>query len=458
MGLLAKLQQMKKARRTHRVQQLVQDWETFMTGQRDTNPGSVSTGNSYPTFDESIKELSRKYEGIAEWGCDQTRTIIDCRAAFTIGDGIQVVEIDPTTGRATLEPTGKFDKERQFIQAFINHNNLDEEAVQEYAKEAELEGRILFRLIPNADGKNIDLRLLSYNTNHYVVESDPNDYQHYTKVTYKQKSTEITLNEGEFIYKKFAGRVDKVNDIMPKTATILRKLEDLDKAMKDLRAINNLFASPTPHFDCTEANAAVDLNELLKKVNWKIGKFIVTNNTKFTLVGADAAGAESIVKEVVSICKIISGIVGIPVHFLGLPDLMSNRSTSTDMFEMIIASTNRERKTWIGTYEEVFNLAMKISNQSFKTTFKEESVSCDIPQITAEKIKALAEVWLPLFQANVVDLDYMLSMVPNADPKRIKENADKEAQKVLDSMKMQEDANAQVNAGGRGTQSGGAGA
>jgi len=447
MGIRAMLQQMGK-KKNFRAQQLVLDWETFMTGQRDTDLTHVSSGNNYPAYDEAIKELSRKYEGIAEWGCDQARTIVDVRAAFTIGNGIQVVEIDPVTGKAMLESSGKAQKEQDFIQQFIQHNNLDEEAVQEYAKEAELEGRILFRLIPNADGENIDLRFLSYNTNHYKVISDPKDYQKYDRVEYKLLGADVVLNSGEFIYKKFAGRVDKVNDIMPKTATILRKLEDLDKAMKDLRSINNLFTSPTPHFNCEDSNTANSLYKLLKDMNWKIGKFLVTSKSTFTMVGADAAGAASLIQEITNIVKIISGVVGIPVHFLGLPDLMSNRSTSTDMFEMIIACTNRERKTWIGMYEEVFNEALKLSNLAFNTTFKEDVVSCDIPQITAEKIRALSEVWLPLFQANVVDLDYMLSMIPNADPKRIKENAEKEAQKILDQMQMQEDANADQSGGG----------
>jgi hypothetical protein len=189
------------------------------------------------------------------------------------------------------------------------------------------------------------------------------------------------------------------------------------------------------------------------QINWKIGKVAVTAKTTFAMVGADASGAESIVKEIVSICKIISGVVGIPVHFLGLPDLMSNRSVSTDMFEMIIASTNRERKTWVGTWEEVFKKAMEMSNDIFGTAYDADAVSCDIPQITAEKLRELVDVWLPLLQSNVVDLDYMLSMIPNADPERIKKAAELEAQRNLDALKAQAEAdNNDANTGGPGAQ------
>lgn len=423
------------------LQQMITNWEMFWTQQSDATTDYIG-GNPYASYDSAIAELSKKYEGTAYWGNDQARTIVDVRAAFTIGNGIQVVEIDPKTKKALLSSSGKYAKEMDFINGFIKHNNLDEEGVQELAKEAEIEGRTLLKIIPDPDGNNIDIRFISYNTNHYKVKTNAEDYLKYESVEYRRpdNQAEVKLQANEFVYKKFAGRTDKVNDIMPKTALILRKLEDLDKALKDLREINNLFASPTPHFNCEDAAAANDLRSIFQKINWKIGKVAVTAKTTFTMVSADAAGAESIVKEIVSICKVISGCVGIPVHFLGLPDLMSNRAVSTDMFEMIIASTNRERKTWVGTWEEVFKKAMEMSNNTFGTSFNTEVISCDIPQITAEKLKELVDVWLPLYQSNVVDLDYMLSMIPNADPERIKNAAKLAAQQNLDALKAQMEA------------------
>lgn len=405
-------------------------------------------GNPYPTYDSAIAELGKKYDGVAPWGCFQTRTIVDVRAAFTIGNGVQAVVVDPVTKKKL---DGKqYQKELDFINGFIDFNNLDEEFAQELAKEAELEGRVLLKLVPDTEKKQVGIRFISYNTNKYKVSTDPEDYAKYTQVDYKIQDKTITLTEGQFTYKKFAGRVDKVNDVMPKTATILRQIEDLDKCLKDLRTMNNLFASPTPHFNCEDQNSAKDLYKKLQEVNWKIGKLLVTTKAQFALVGADAAGAESLVKEMTNIVKVISGVTGIPVHFLGLPDLMSNRSTSTDMFEMIIASTNRERKTWVGTYEELFQAALQMSNEQFGTTFTLGVVSCDIPQITAEKLKALADVWLPLYTAGVVDLDYMLSMIPDADPARIKAAAQAEAQKQLDALKMQEKAAAAGQGQGQG--------
>lgn len=401
----------------------------------------TASGNPYPGYEQAIVELGKKYDGVAQWGNFQARTIIDVRAAFTIGNGIVAKAVDPKTGKPAGE--GQFQKELDFINAFIKYNNLDEEGAQDFAKEAEIEGRTLFRLVPDPEKQQVGIRFISFTSKKYKVEADPDDYMHYTAVKYKVESgSEVVINEGDFIYKKFAGRVDKVNDVMPKTATILRQLEDLDKALKDLRAINNLFAAPTPHFNCEDAASATDLYNRLQKINWKIGKLLVTTKATFALVGADSAGAESLVKEITNIVKIISGVTGIPVHFLGLPDLMSNRSTSTDLFEMIIASTNRERKTWVGVYEELFKAAIKIANDQFGLGLNVDCISCDIPQITSEKLKELTEVWLPLYRDNVIDLDYFLSMIPNADPDRMKKAVELEAQRQLDMLKAEEEARA----------------
>lgn len=402
---------------------------------------STNTGNPYKEYKAAIEELGRKYEGIADWGNYQTRSVVDVRSAFTIGNGIQVVEVDPVTRKTIRERSGKYKKELDFIEEFIQHNDLDEEGPQEYAKEAELEGRVLFKLIPNKDKKQIDLRFLSFQTNQYQVVSNADDYKIYDRVEYKHPVThqDITLKLGEFVYKRFAGRADKVNDVMPKVATILRQLEDLDKALKDFRKINNLFASPTPHFNCEDETSAVDLYNKIKEINWKIGKVLVTAKAQFSLISADAAGAEALVKEITNLVKVISGTTGIPVHFLGLPDLMSNRSTSTDLFELIVASTNKERKTWVGTYEEVFMRAMEMSNTEFGTTFKTDVVSCDIPQITAAKLQELTDIWLPLFNSNVIDIDYFLSMIPDADPARIKQAQQDAFKQQLELMRQTED-------------------
>lgn len=415
-----------------------------------------SAGNPYKNYESATCELGRKYEGVADWGNFQARTIIDVRAAFMMGSGLQVMEQNPETMETTREFTGKYQKEIDFIKGFLQINKIAEAGAMRYAREAEIEGRSLFKLIPNKEKSQIELRFLSYTSLKYEVTSHAEDYKQYEKVVYKLKDgIEVTIPAPDFVYKKFAGREDKVNDVMSKTATVLRLVEDLDKALRDLRQINNLFASPTPYFNCEDQTSADSLYKKLKDINWKIGKMIVGWKAEFSLVGVDGAGAESIVKEITNLVKMISGTTGIPVHFLGLPDLMSNRSTSSDLFEMIMASTNAERLTWVEAYEEMFNKAMQIANDKFGLGLTLNTVSCDIPQITGEKIKELADVWLPLYTADVIDINYFLSKIPDADPAAIKKAQEKKMKDLLAEVKAGADNPNDPNNPGAGGPAGG---
>jgi Icc-related predicted phosphoesterase len=388
---------------------------------------SSNIGNAYPDYKTAIQELAKKYEGTAEWGVLQVGNIIDLRSAFIIGQGIKLV------------PKDKGSREYKFIQEFIEYNNLDEEMPQDLAKEAEIEGRCLVKLIPNKEKKQIDIRFISYSANNYKVVTATGDYQKYEKVTYQDVETksEINLTDEQFVYKKFAGRLSKVNDLMPKTAKVLTQCENLDKALYDWRKINNLFASPTPVVECTGEADAKGIAETLEKIKWNVGKLLVIKNAVYKLVGADAVGTTALEKEIIALAKVISGATGVPVHFLGYPDLMSNRAVSTDLFEFINASCSKERSIWVGFYEELFNKALVMSS-AFNTGYKENTVKAQILQITEAKLQELANVWLPLYNANVIDLDYMLSKIPDADPEKIKKANEESAVKMLEAIKKQE--------------------
>jgi len=386
-------------------------------------------GNPYPDYKTAIAEVAKKYEGIAEWGVQQVRNIVDVRAAFTIGQGIKL-----------SGDRDKYPNEFDFIDEFLKFNNLDEEAPQDLAKEAEIEGRSLVKMVWDEEKQMSSYRFISYSINNYEVKTKDNDYQKYTEVVYKLNGADQKIEAKDFVYKKFAGRICKVNDIMPKVAMILRHCEDLDKALYDWRLINNLFAAPTPYFKCQNAEEAKKLQAVLKELNWKIGKALC-GTAEFSLVGVDGTGIDSLEKEIVSLIKVISGNTGVPVHFLGFPDLMSNRAVSTDLFESLNASTSKEKHVWEGFYEELFDKAIEQYNANTKKTRLQTGVvKAQIISFTAEQMNQLANIWLPLFQANVIDLDYMLSKIPDADPKKIKKSADEANQKMLQSIKDQEAA------------------
>jgi hypothetical protein len=388
------------------------------------------TGSAYKTAKAAISELAKKYEGSADWGNQQARNIIDLRAAFTIGQGIKLIKRDE-----------KATREFEFIEEFIDLNDLDEEMPQEFAKEAEIEGRFLGRLLPNKEKKNINLQYISYTTNGYEIKTDEGDYKKYIEATYTKsgKTDEIKLTPDEFIYKKFAGRTNKVNDIKPKTSMVLMQLENLDKALYDWRKINHLFVAPTPQFKTETEEEAKSLYDRLQAIHWNIGKLLVTKY-EYTLKGFEGnSGIDSLEKEIICLVKIISGAVGIPVHFLGLPDLMSNRAVSTDLFELIVGSTSKERHIWIGAYEEIFNKAMRMANTTFKRNFAENTVGVEIPYVTAQKLKEIVDIWFPLWQDGSISWEFFVSKIPEANAEEMKTQLEKKEEestvKVLDSIK-----------------------
>ena len=91
------------------------------------------------SYEKAVTEISKKYQGIADWGILQTGNVIDLRAAFIIGQGLKITA-----------KTEDAENEMAFAQKFIEDNGLDHELAQDLAKEAEIEGKILIKLFPDS--------------------------------------------------------------------------------------------------------------------------------------------------------------------------------------------------------------------------------------------------------------------------------------------------------------------
>ena len=86
-----------------------------------TNRDTKYKGNAYPAYADAIVELAQKYEGTADWGVVQTGNIIDVRSAFIAAGGLKVYPKDKKANKA--------ENEMEFIQDFLEFNNLDREMV-----------------------------------------------------------------------------------------------------------------------------------------------------------------------------------------------------------------------------------------------------------------------------------------------------------------------------------------
>ena len=407
---------------------------------------NTNVGNLYKTAKAQIESLSKKYEAKDDWGNQITKNVIHVRTSFIIGSGITVtlkpenssVLVSPSpipnhnSSSNTITPSQNKEGERElkFIKDMIEKNNLDEELPLNFAREAEIEGRFLCQLIPDLDNETIRVHWIPWTQHSYEVHTKPGDYSIYTKVTWKTNNEsssqrEITLFPPEFVYATFGGRTHKVNDCPPHLGALLKQFEDLDKALYDYRKINHLFASPTPWFNCASKNVVKELDKRFQAVNWKIGKLLSTFGVDdFQMVSSDITGVTSIKEEISTTGKIISGGTGVPVQFLGMPDLLSNRATAENLLELITASTGRERRIWVGTYEEIFKKAIEMANDLLPghAGMDPDAVKIDIPFTSQSKLTELVEVWLPLYEARTITLETFLSKIPEIDLEKEKAN------------------------------------
>ena len=414
-------------------------------------------GNEYKDYKTAVKAISEKYVGTADWGVLQTRNIIDLRSAFILGEGIRVSHTTKTRAEA--------EQELGFAKDFVRFNNLDGQLDQQMAKEAEIEGKIAIKLTLedlkekpyNKWTSMVSTRYLSWQLLDYKIEADPVDYLLYKKLTWPKKTVgtkEIPLGDLEpsrFVYAKFGGRLNEPNEAQPKIMACLSMVDRLDKALRDLREIMHYFASPTPHFKVASKEEGVALDEYLRSINWKIGHFVVTT-AEFSIVSADVRGAETLVSEIELAVKMISGATGIPIHYLGLLDLLKNRATGENVRELIMAATTSERQTWIGVYEEVFTKAMEMWNRNNASQKSEDAqldptrVKVDIPQITQEHWDRVEKVLIPAATGGIISKEYVAEQIPGidieAESERRKTREAAEAARAKDEMKaLKEDIN-----------------
>jgi len=417
---------------THKLQHLVKDSVLSLLDATTTYQS-----NSYPSYQSAVAEINRKYIGVADWGVLQTGSIIDLRAAFIVGDGMIISDKEPGE-----EPS----PELEWVEKFFKYNDLDREVVQEFAKEAEIEGKIALKLAVEEDKEEneeveegdkkwkVSVRFISWLDKKYEVTTNPKDYLDYQKLAWKETGTtkKETLDAKEFVYKKFGGRIMNPNEAAPKIMKCLPQIEGFDRALWDWRNINHIFAGPVLYAKCENKEEVGLMLTAFDNKNFKLKK-ILAGTAEMSFIKLDTGGTSSLEKEIANLAKVISGTTGVPVHWLGFVDLMSNRATAEDLINMINGATTKERQTWIGAYEEVIKKAMDMWNNAAEKGMSKEKqldpnkIKVDIPIITKMHYDRLEKIFLPAAIAGMISQEALLAMIPGLDVKsEMKRKEDKE--------------------------------
>jgi len=383
-------------------------------------------GNDYRDYTAAVAAISDKYNCRANWGCLHTGIVIDLRAAFILGEGVKIIH--------AVENQKEAERELKWAEDFFSWNDLDAEMAQEMAKEAEIEGKVAIKMIykekeygADSGAKDkpwpgmVSARFIPWTSKKYKITADPSDYSHYTEMSWEASGTSPAgkLSEKEFIYKKFGGRINNPNEAQPKIMRCLTQIDRLDRALRDLREIDHLYAAPTPDFEVEDSKQVEGLLKHLKDINWKIGKMLI-HTGHFEMKGVDPGGVANLIQEIELTVKMISGATGIPIHFLGLLDLLKNRATGDNTRELVMAATARERKIWKGVYEELITKSMVMFNDN---VYKQQTggkldptkIKVDIPMITQEHWDRIEKVLIPASIAGIISKEHTASQIPGVD-------------------------------------------
>lgn len=439
----------KKDKEIQRLNHLVQDNLMLEEARRTT-----FKANDYPTYPIAVAAIAEKYNATADWGVLQTGNIIDLRAAFIIGEGIKIVK---RKGSQDAEA------EIKWANDFLEYNNLDEEVPQDFAKEAEIEGKIALKLAlekakvkddkgKETDGLQVSVRYISWTDKDYKVKAAPQDYLDYRTLTWKPKDKDKpeVLKAPNFVYKKFGGRINDPNDAAPKIMKCLTQIDDLSKALRDWREINRIFSAPIFAAECKDEKDVRISREALSHKNFKIDKMFIST-AKLYYAQFDIKGVESIENEIITLAKMISGTTGVPVHFLGFTDILKQVATAKNLMESVKASTSKERITWKGAYEEVLTKAMVLHNDKEKQGMSNaqkldpSKIGVEIPFLTEEHWKRLVEFWLPAAIAGKVTDEALLEQIPGMDMEaEAKRKLAKDASELEAARKEAEDLRAEL--------------
>lgn len=396
------------------------------------NTGGSYKGNEYQSYNKAITAIDKKYNGTAKWGVLQTRNIIDLRAAFIIARGIKV---------SVKEKGTEADKELQWTKDFLEYNDLDKEMVQVFAIEAEIEGKILMKLDMD-DTPKLEkykaygfqmpvVRYVSWLTKKYEVVPDEDDYKKYKEVIWRaaEKGGNVTLTEGQFVYKKFGGRINDANQARSKVMNCLTQIDNLDKALRDWREINRIFGGPILYALCKNKQEVTAAKEAFNDTNFKI-KRMLAGTAELKFITLDIGGVASIEKEILTNAKMISGTTGVSVQYLGFIDLLKNRSTGDDQRESLSSATVKDRATWEGAYEELIAKAMNLFNEtvnpqkSDNVKFTPGLIKVTIPVVTKQQWDNIKDIWLPAVVAGKVSQELFLEQLPDVD---VQEELDRQA-------------------------------
>jgi len=381
--------------------------ESLLTGQKLSTaiPGIT---NNYKDYESQVEEVYSKYNGYSDWGNQQTRALIDFRTAFIAGEGVSISAENPETA--------------EWIERFIRDNKLNGSFFINSVQATEMAGQTIYQLSVKKDDKVkiIVARIPYRSSDPYRPKMDV--YSDVLKAKFYKKD-QMGDYKKLFEIKDSVGVVTGGDDLLgeygptTRVGVVLNDIENYDRAVKDIRRLNHVLARITPVIETSGEKETQSLSTQLSNARWTIGKmYIGTGKFRYEVPGSGAH--ENLKIELITSIKNISAVTGVPVHWLGYVDLMSNRSTADSLYEVIKNSTIAERTIHAEAMYKLILDAQQlyIDNGGDKLVKMDRDFEVNIPLLDfsgfLDRVRALS---LAFNDGVISKFDYQSSL-PGIDP------------------------------------------
>ena len=431
-GFITAGKRSKKAPRFIKIQSMIPEGakdhiiiESLLTANRlgTSIPGTI---NAYTNFTSQVLETYRKYNGQADFGNQQTRVVIDLRTAFIAGEGISI--------SAENEQTSNW------IEQFLERNYFNGNRFINAVKGSEMTGQSLLLIKPDIwkdESIYVKISRLPYVVlrAYRPVYRDDTIRDEIIAIQIKKDGNWVMSGFNNFVYIRTGGDDTNSFDAVTKIGIVLTDVENYDRAIKDMRRNNHIFARITPVWETETEAEAKQIRDQVNQQKWKIGDAFM-GPAKFDYKTPGEGAHENLNTELVATIKNISSITGIPVHWLGYVDLMSNRSTAETLYEAIKNATINERSEW---QTGIYNLIIKAEEMYI------DSGGTDLPKLDYDFIVKLPlisfsdffdriKAYSQAFADRAISIDDYRNAIPGINPMKTKkavEAEDKEAEDKL---------------------------
>lgn len=389
--------------------------------------------NRYQTYDLAVKEIHRMYNCKSPWGIT-IGALIDLRAAFVGGHGVEIDQVIPDS-----------DREKAFVEKFLETNGLNSAGFLKLLREPEKEGKCLLKITndPEFEWSWTDkkkevlekgmatIQHLSWIESGYKITPKEYGGEVAETATYKNSDKipkEINLKEPEFVYRRWRGPSNKIDEATSVFQRVIEHVIGLEKAYFDQRLNNHLFAAPKPFIKCENKHQADEMNALL---NENEEGFNIASRRIMVIVGdfsfAVPPASTDLQNEIATHRKQISFHTGIPEQFLGDSSGVRGKDLSENLMEGVDHAMEGDRQVAEDMLNELIRKAITMVNGK-TTALRENAIKIRIGKITAADWNRIVAIWLPAVNDGQISHETFLENIPGLDVEQELERLEKEGE------------------------------